>query len=150
MSSDSFPQWQKQCGSFRVMRLDAGRGQKLAEDVLAIEEPLEIRVAGESLAITMRTPGADRALALGFLYSENIIDKIEDIVNTCNEYCGLDPNPLSFAAKVHFMMNSPKSKKTMTNNELMKLGSSLGWKLSKSDIKDGAELLNQLNLVKIR
>jgi len=79
MSSDSFPQWQKQCGSFRVMRLDAGRGQKLAEDVLAIEEPLEIRVAGESMAVTMRTPGADRELALGFLYSENIIDKIEDV-----------------------------------------------------------------------
>jgi len=76
-------------------------------------------------------------------------DKIEDIVNTCNEYCGLDPNPLSFAAKVHFMMSSQKSKKTITNNELVKTGKSLDWKLSKSDIKKGAELLDQLDLVKI-
>lgn len=82
--------------------------------------------------------------------SGKIFDKIENIVHTCNEYCKLDPNPLSFAAKVHFMMSSPKSKKTMTNSELMKLGKSLGWKLSRSDIKDGSELLNQLNLVKIQ
>ena len=36
-------------------------------DDVAIEEPLEIRVAGDPLAITMRTPGDDRELALGFL-----------------------------------------------------------------------------------
>ena len=80
---------------------------------------------------------------------EKTFIKIEDIVNTCEKYCGLDPNPLSFAAKVHFMMNSQKSEKTLTQNELIKLGNSLGWNLSKSDIRDGAELLNQLNLVKI-
>jgi len=75
--------------------------------------------------------------------------KIENIVNICNEYCRLAPNPLSFAAKVHFMMSSPNSKNIMSNSELMKLGKSLGWKLSKSDIKEGAELLDQLNLVQI-
>ena len=44
------------------------------DDVVAIEEPLEIRVDGAALAITMRTPGHDEELALGFLYGEGLID----------------------------------------------------------------------------
>ena len=44
------------------------------DDVVAIEEPLEIRVDGEALAVTMRTPGDDEELALGFLYGEGLID----------------------------------------------------------------------------
>jgi len=44
------------------------------EDEVAIEEPLEIRVDGEPLAVTMRTPGHDEELALGFLYGEGLID----------------------------------------------------------------------------
>src|SRR5947209_3857432 len=43
-------------------------------DEVAIEEPLEIRVDGSPLAITMRTPGHDEELALGFLYGEGLID----------------------------------------------------------------------------
>jgi FdhD protein len=43
-------------------------------DVVAIEEPLEIRVDGAALAVTMRTPGHDEELALGFLYGEGLID----------------------------------------------------------------------------
>ena len=41
---------------------------------MAIEEPLEIRVGGEALAVTMRTPGHDEELALGFLLGEGLID----------------------------------------------------------------------------
>ena len=44
------------------------------EDVVAVEEPLEIRVAGAPLAVTMRTPGHDEELALGFLFTEGLID----------------------------------------------------------------------------
>ena len=44
-------------------------------DVVAIEEPLEIRVDGEPLAVTMRTPGCDEELAAGFLYGEGLIDR---------------------------------------------------------------------------
>jgi FdhD protein len=43
-------------------------------DQVAVEEPLEIRVAGRPLAVTMRTPGNDEELALGFLYGEGLID----------------------------------------------------------------------------
>jgi FdhD protein len=47
---------------------DSGR------DEVAVEEPLEIRVDGEPLAVSMRTPGHDEELALGFLYGEGLID----------------------------------------------------------------------------
>ena len=43
-------------------------------DEVAVEEPLEIRVDGEPLLVTMRTPGHDEELALGFLYGEGLID----------------------------------------------------------------------------
>ncbi len=42
-------------------------------DLLAVEEPLEIRVDGEAIAVTMRTPGHDEELAVGFLYGEGLI-----------------------------------------------------------------------------
>jgi FdhD protein len=44
------------------------------EDEVAVEEPLEIRVDGEALAVTMRSPGEDEELALGFLHGEGLID----------------------------------------------------------------------------
>ena len=45
-----------------------------ARDAVAVEEPLEIRVDGRPLAVTMRTPGHDEDLALGFLHGEGLID----------------------------------------------------------------------------
>jgi FdhD protein len=42
------------------------------EDLVAVEEPLEIRIAGEPVAVTMRTPGHDEELALGFALSEGL------------------------------------------------------------------------------
>src|SRR5438128_1676494 len=47
-------------------------------DEVAVEEPLEIRVDGEPLAVTMRTPGHDDELALGFLHGEGLIDAAHD------------------------------------------------------------------------
>jgi FdhD protein len=54
--------------SFTTVHHDRG------EDEVAVEDPLEIRVDGEPLAVTMRTPGHDEELALGFLYGEGLID----------------------------------------------------------------------------
>jgi len=45
-----------------------------ARDEVAVEQPLEIRVDGSALTVTMRTPGSDEELALGFLYGEGLID----------------------------------------------------------------------------
>ena len=64
------------------------------EDVVAIEEPLEIRVGGAPLAVTMRTPGHDEELALGFLYGEGLIDSVrpagltDDLANNTIEVAG--------------------------------------------------------------
>jgi FdhD protein len=63
-------------------------------DVVAIEEPLEIRVDGSALAVTMRTPGHDEELALGFLYGEGLIDQprpaglTDDLANNIVEVSG--------------------------------------------------------------
>jgi FdhD protein len=43
------------------------------EDRVAVEEPLEIRVGGRALAVTMRTPGHDEELAVGFLHGEGLL-----------------------------------------------------------------------------
>jgi FdhD protein len=48
-------------------------------DVVAAEEPLDVRLHGHSFAVIMRTPGEDRALAAGFLLSERIIRSADDI-----------------------------------------------------------------------
>lgn len=49
------------------------------QDLVAVEEPLQILLNGTKLAITMRTPGGDRALAAGFLFTEGIIDRADQI-----------------------------------------------------------------------
>ncbi len=49
------------------------------EDEVAVEEPLEIRVDGRPLAVTMRTPGHDEELALGFLHGEALIDAPREV-----------------------------------------------------------------------
>lgn len=49
-------------------------------DQVTVEEPLEIRIAGETLAVTMRTPGHDRELVLGFLLAEGVIASTADVL----------------------------------------------------------------------
>jgi FdhD protein len=85
MSVSSFP--------VEVSKIRDGVPVALADSV-AVEEPLEIRLgystpdgrATRSISITMRTPGNDRELAAGFLYSEAIVHRSQDIVSV--ETCG--------------------------------------------------------------
>jgi FdhD protein len=69
----------------RVIRITVGEATVVHEDELAVEEPLEIRVGGKSLVITMRTPGNDYDLAAGFLVSEGVISRGEHF--TTARYC---------------------------------------------------------------
>ncbi|WP_328301691.1 formate dehydrogenase accessory sulfurtransferase FdhD [Streptomyces sp. NBC_00435] len=62
----------------RVVRIRNGVAGSRA-DTLVAEEPLEIRLNGKPLAITMRTPGDDFALAVGFLASEGVLGSASDV-----------------------------------------------------------------------
>ncbi len=57
-----------------------------ADDTVAAEEPLEIRVGGRSVAVVMRTPGHDRELVAGFLVTEGILRRREEVLDMV--YCG--------------------------------------------------------------
>ena len=61
-----------------VLRVDADTSVR-RRDRVAVEEPLEIRLQGSPFIVTMRTPGADRELAAGFLLSERIILDADDL-----------------------------------------------------------------------
>jgi FdhD protein len=71
----------------------SGNSKQTEQDLLAVEEPLEIRLnygpgwgrIQKSIAVTMRTPGNDFELALGFLYNEGIIRKKQDVLSI--RYC---------------------------------------------------------------
>src|SRR3954464_15315489 len=62
-----------------ISRFDDGK-LVAADDHLAVEEPLEIRVRGRAVSVTMRTPGHDAQLAVGFLLSEGIVHSREDVL----------------------------------------------------------------------
>jgi len=57
----------------------AGRNSEKREDLVAVEEPMEIRVGEHSIAVTMRTPGNDFELAAGFLFTEGVVTRPEEL-----------------------------------------------------------------------
>lgn len=71
-----------------VVRLGPERAHPASAepDPVVVEEPLEIRVAGEPLAVTMRTPGDDRHLAVGFLFAEGVLGGFGDVGGVA--HCG--------------------------------------------------------------
>ena len=89
----------------RALRLPNGDE---GDEVLAVEEPLEIRIGGEPVAVTMRTPGHDEELALGFCLTEGLAPisaRVPDdlAANTVNvEAHGFDPERL----RRHFYTSS--------------------------------------------
>src|ERR1700760_3277032 len=78
---------------------DSGEPRRRPDD-FAAEEPLEIRPRKQPLAVTMRTPGQDIDLAMGFLLTEGIIGAAEDVV-TAHLCAGTDtPNTYNVVAIV--------------------------------------------------
>src|SRR5206468_12642059 len=69
----------------RVLKVKAGAhpgtawaGARRARDRVAVEEPLELRVAGRPVGVTMRTPGNDFELAFGYCISERLVARPDD------------------------------------------------------------------------
>jgi FdhD protein len=76
----------------RIVRCE-GEQRVTADDPVAVEEPLEIRVSGRAVAVVMRTPGHDRELAAGFLVTEGILRERDDLLDLvrCREVTQGEP-----------------------------------------------------------
>lgn len=75
----------------RVVRHDTTTGATTARpDSLAVEEPLEVRLSGKAFTVTMRTPGHDIDLALGFLVGEGVIGSRDDVVRVASLDAAVD------------------------------------------------------------
>jgi len=68
----------------RASHVSADRTTERPE-TLVVEEPLEIRLGGTALTVTMRTPGSDVELAQGFLLTEGVIGGRDDVLDV--RYC---------------------------------------------------------------
>jgi FdhD protein len=82
-------------GRRRLLRLSP-EGRSWTTDSVVVEEPMEIRVGGVPVAVTMRTPGNDFDLAVGFLVTEGVIEGASQIVSirTCEAAAGGEHNLL--------------------------------------------------------
>jgi FdhD protein len=76
-----YPTWRYTRGSIEAV-----------PDVVAVEEPLEIRLAGEPFQVLMRLPGGEKELALGFLFSEGIIRSLSEVITL--HFCGTAADPI--------------------------------------------------------
>ena len=92
--------------SIRLVRYKKAESIGEAEDVVATEEPLEIRVEGRPLAVVMRTPGHDRELTAGFLLTEGIIKAAKDLfdITTC-----IDPGAAGKGNAVDVALTNPSA-----------------------------------------
>ena len=77
----------------RILSVSVERhpGDRTEKDAVVVEEPLEMRVEGQPLVVTMRTPGDDIELVTGFLYTEGVIDSLDDLVKVAKVHNPLDP-----------------------------------------------------------
>lgn len=79
-----------------------------------------------------------------------LYSKVKKVVTTCKEFCDLKIAPLSYAAKIFFMLEiHPPDKRKMSYDDAIKEASTLGWKISPDDVDQGVSLLEKLNLVKV-
>src|SRR4030042_5649517 len=76
-----FPIWRSRQGKVTTM-----------QDVVAVEEPLETRLAGEPFQVLMRLPGYEKELALGFLYTEGIVRDLSEVITM--HFCGTATDPV--------------------------------------------------------
>ena len=67
-----------------ILRHGANGERQKVKDVVSTEEPLEIRIRGQGIAISMRTPGNDRELAVGFAISEGLIKQPDQLIEVAH------------------------------------------------------------------
>ena len=84
-----------------MLRIRAGQ-HTTRPDTVAAEEPLEIRLDGKPLAVTMRTPGDDFDLVHGFLATEGVITGPADVAATIYQFLHISPDHI-----LHDLQNRP-------------------------------------------
>ena len=94
---------------FPIRRYRRGQVTEVTDRV-AVEEPLEIRLAGEPFQVLMRLPGWEKELAIGFLYTEGIIRSLADI--TTLHFCGTGTDPLLPPNVVDIILTAPAQART--------------------------------------
>ena len=88
--------------------------QEQLEDHVTVEEPFEVRINHRSLAVIMRTPGHDRELAMGFLFTERVIHKADD-VHAIEDAMDDDGLPLANVVNVHLRPNGQQDPLTQVD-----------------------------------
>ena len=89
--------------------------QEQREDHVTVEEPFEVRVNHRSLAVIMRTPGHDRELAMGFLFTERVIQQADDVY-AIEEAMDDDGLPLANVVNVDLHPNKKQGSFTQLEN----------------------------------
>jgi FdhD protein len=113
--SGPYNYWRSPLDPERVMQVDVTRWQgdeaHAREDVLTVEEPFEIRLSGQSLAVIMRTPGNDHELAMGFLFSEGVITSPDDVI-TIEDAVDADGLPLANVVDITLSPNKQQEQQS--------------------------------------
>ena len=111
--------WRSSLDPERVMNVHITRWQEneqqQRDDHLTVEEPFEVRIDHRSLAIIMRTPGHDRELAMGFLYTERVIRQAGE-VQTIEDATDADGLPLANVVDVLLRYHQQQDASTQTDD----------------------------------
>jgi len=110
--------WRSSLDPERVMKVQVTHWkehlQEQREDHVTVEEPFEVRVNHRNLAIIMRTPGHDRELAMGFLFTERVIHQADD-VHAIEDAMDEDGLPLANVVNVHLHPNEKQDSLTFVD-----------------------------------
>ena len=118
--------------------------QNLVESDFVIEKQHVTSKCRKMYSYNLNDEAVDLARKLKKTYSKEG-KAIENVVKKCDKIVNCDYNVLSWAAKVHFVLQ--KNKKAMTYQEAIIASSKFGWKLSESQIASAAKLLRELKLI---
>jgi FdhD protein len=106
--------WRSSLDPERVMNVQVTHWkehlQEEREDHVTVEEPFEVRLNHRSLAVIMRTPGHDRELAMGFLFTERVIQRAEDVATL---EVAMDDDGLPLANVVDVMLHAGEKRDSL-------------------------------------
>src|SRR6266480_1359837 len=110
--------WRSPIDPERVMHVAVTHWQEDAqherEDALSVEEPFEVRLNHRNLAVIMRTPGHDRELAMGFLFTERVIHQADDVYTIED---AIDDDGLPLANVVDVILHPGEQQDPLTHRD---------------------------------